>query len=116
MKSIKDLAEIRKIEGYKSTEEIQARCNMMSDYMSYQEGPEEDETRKPRPDEPEEYWKETQRIILMAEDIIAKSQTILFYIQDQKPNLYNKQLQQNLILTGATMDNLIHKLRKEEVK
>lgn len=79
MKSIKDPAEIRKIEGFKalkllekaekdlvdvmvdvrvnkSHEEIQKRCNMMSDYMSEIEGPEEDETREPRPDEPEEYW------------------------------------------------------------
>lgn len=39
-------------------EEIQKRCNMMSDYMSEIEGPEEDETREPRPDEPEEYWRE----------------------------------------------------------
>jgi hypothetical protein len=130
----------------KKNEEIQMRCNMMGDYMSYvgegekeEDGSketfnhlrkkmleveelyekvpkEEDETRQPRPDEPEEYWKETQRIILMAEDIISKSQTILFYILDQKPSLYNKQLQQNLNLMGATMDNLIYKLRKEEVR
>lgn len=38
-------------------EEIQKRCNMMGDYMSEIEGPEEDETREPQPDEPEEYWK-----------------------------------------------------------
>lgn len=79
MKAIKDPVEIRRIEGYralellresekegidvevdiragKKPEEIQKRCNMMSDYMSEIEGPEEDETREPRPDEPEEYW------------------------------------------------------------
>src|SRR5574343_1096309 len=78
MKSIKDPEEIRKIEGFKalkllekaekdlvdvmvdvrvnkSHEEIQKRCNMMSDYMAY-DGPEEDDTRQPQPDEPEEYW------------------------------------------------------------
>ena len=75
MKSIKDPVEIRKFENFipqkngkfahvtvtitpivkeKSPEEVQQRCNMMSDYMSYQEGPEEDETRE----QPEEYWKD----------------------------------------------------------
>uniref|UniRef100_A0A6M3LST5 Uncharacterized protein n=1 Tax=viral metagenome TaxID=1070528 RepID=A0A6M3LST5_9ZZZZ len=54
MKSIKDPAEIRRIEGYKRPEEIQHIENYT---WSYPEGPEEDETREPQPDEPEEYWK-----------------------------------------------------------
>ncbi len=48
------LAERKKRAG-KKPEEIQKRCAMMGDYMAY-EWPEEDETRQPQPEEPEEYW------------------------------------------------------------
>jgi len=54
------LAERKKRAG-KKPEEIQKRCAMMGDYMAY-EWPEEDETRQPQPEEPEEYWKKQSAI------------------------------------------------------
>jgi hypothetical protein len=137
MKSIKDPAETRKIEGFKalkllekaekdlvdvmvdvrvnkSHEEIQKRCNMMSDYMAY-DGPEEDDTRQPQPDEPEEYW------INIAEDIIKKSRVLLFFAADKRysralEQRYYRQLTDNIIMFQLTMDNFIRRLKGEVKK
>jgi len=74
---------------------------MMSDYMAYSEGPEEDETRQPRPDEPEEYWR------AIAEENIKNSQLILLYATERQHERYYKQLMVNIILFMSTMDNFI---------
>jgi hypothetical protein len=75
-------------------------------------GPEEDETREPQPDEPEEYW------INIAEDIIKKSRVLLFFAADKRysralEQRYYRQLTDNIIMLQLTMDNFIRRLKGE---
>ena len=87
MKSIKDPAETRKIEGF-SRQPGGIKSGWLSSEIvckgtrdKIEEGPEEDETRQPRPDEPEEYWREKINKIIC---FIANEQTDYKKIIEEK--------------------------------
>jgi len=99
--------------GVENEDPVLAEEDYTSEELWQEEkGPEENETREPQPDEPEEYW------INIAEDIIQKSRLLLFFASKNRyeralQQRYYRQLMDNIIVFQLTMDNFIKRLKEE---
>ena len=142
MKSIKDPAEIRRIEGYKALKLLEKAekdlVDVMMDVRVNMKGPEEDDTRQPRPDEPEEYWifekilNERKRqdkkwgkqnhhplywLAILTEEIGEANKEIVEYINSNEIDKFRLQYYEiELIHSAAVIFAAINSLRRNELK
>jgi hypothetical protein len=136
MKSIKDPAETRRIEGYKILRGDKCETAFVNSKEINPE--EEDDTRQPRPDEPEEYWifekilNERKRqdkkwgkqnhhplswLAILTEEIGEANKEIVEYIYSNEIDKFRLQYYEiELIHSAAVIIAAINSLRRNELK